>query len=457
MGADHEKGADSGPPIPMENFSSTAQLTEDTVSKQNESAPEYDPFSERSIQHPNSDLGALMHLLKCSLGSGILAMPMAFKNAGTAVGFIGTVLIGMLCGHCVHMLVRSSHIVCRRARVPVLGFAETAEYAFLYGPGRLKVWAPFSKTFVNLALVITYYSACCVYVIFVSTSIKQVCDVLFPWAILDVRIYIAMMLLPLVPSCLVRNLKFLVPFSTAANLFIVVGFGCTLYYMFRDMKDPGRLPLNEDIGRFPLFFSTVVFAMEGIGVVMPVENTMKHPQHFLGCRGVLTIAMTIVILLYAFIGFFGYLAYGEGTLGSVTLNLPQEPLGQAVKILIGLAIMFTYPLQFHVATEIVLKMVGDRVSQKRWNRFEYTLRVCVVLLTVGVAAAVPELGPVVSLVGAVCFSTLGLLCPAAIEMATCWPSRWLLAKDSLIIILSLAALVSGSYTSILEIIEAFGS
>lgn len=36
-----------------------------------------------------------------------------------------------------------------------------------------------------------------------------------------------------------------------------------------------------------LLYSTVIFAMEGIGVVMPVENDMKQPQHFLGCPGVL--------------------------------------------------------------------------------------------------------------------------------------------------------------------------
>lgn len=52
-----------------------------------------------------STFGALAHLLKSSLGTGILAMPMAFKNAGLWFGLAGTVIVGLLCTHCVHILV----------------------------------------------------------------------------------------------------------------------------------------------------------------------------------------------------------------------------------------------------------------------------------------------------------------------------------------------------------------
>jgi len=55
---------------------------------------------------------------------------------------------------------------------------------------------------------------------------------------------------------------------------------------------------------------------------MPLENNMKTPSHFLGCPGVLNFGMTIVIMLYSAVGFFGFLRYGEDTKGSITLNLP---------------------------------------------------------------------------------------------------------------------------------------
>lgn len=49
--------------------------------------------------------GSLLHLLKSSLGTGILAMPMAFKNSGLLFGGIGTLVVGFLCTHAVHILV----------------------------------------------------------------------------------------------------------------------------------------------------------------------------------------------------------------------------------------------------------------------------------------------------------------------------------------------------------------
>lgn len=72
----------------------------------------------------------------------------------------------------------------------------------------------------------------------------------------------------------------------------------------------------------PSFFSTVIFAMEGIGTIMPVENSMVKPQ-FIGCPGVLNIGMSIIIGIYAAMGFFGYYAFGEKTDATITQNLPS--------------------------------------------------------------------------------------------------------------------------------------
>lgn len=101
-------------------------------------------------------------------------MPNAIKNGGVIFGGIGTIIIGLICAHCVHILVRSSHILCKRTKTPQMTYAETAEAAFLCGPKTVRPFANFSRMFVNAALCATYIGGACVYVVFVSTSIKQV-------------------------------------------------------------------------------------------------------------------------------------------------------------------------------------------------------------------------------------------------------------------------------------------
>ena len=66
--------------------------------------------------------------------------------------------------------------------------------------------------------------------------------------------------------------------------------------------------------------------MEGIGTVLPIENTMRHPQHFLGSFGVLNVSMAIITVLYTVIGFFGYVRYGDQVAASITLNLPATDM-----------------------------------------------------------------------------------------------------------------------------------
>jgi len=87
--------------------------------------------------------------------------------------------------------------------------------------------------------------------------------------------------------------------------------------------------------------------MEGIGAVMPVENSMKKPQQFLGFPSVLMIAMITVTVMYTVLGFLGYIRFGSEIQGSITLNLPTDEWPAILaQVLIGVAILFTFGLQF---------------------------------------------------------------------------------------------------------------
>lgn len=92
----------------------------------------------------------------------------------------------------------------------------------------------------------------------------------------------------------------------------------------------------------------------------------------------------------------------------------------------------------------------------------HIVQICVRCLfvggTVAVAAAVPDLEPIIGLVGSICFSTLGLLVPSVVETVFRWDGRlgflkWRLIKNILLGAFAIFALVSGTMQSIATLIK----
>lgn len=94
----------------------------------------------------------------------------------------------------------------------------------------------------------------------------QVCDTHFH-SDTDVRMYMVYILLPLILISLIRNLKFLAPLSSIATGMTIVSFTLIFYYIFRETPSfANREPVGT-VKSIPLFFGTVLFAMEAIGMV----------------------------------------------------------------------------------------------------------------------------------------------------------------------------------------------
>ncbi|XP_049960706.1 proton-coupled amino acid transporter-like protein CG1139 [Schistocerca serialis cubense] len=425
--------------------------------------PEYDPYLARVVDHPITNVEALVHLLKGSIGTGILATPNAFMHAGYVVGVLGTLLIGVVCSHSMQMLVRAQHELSRRRRVPSLTYQQTAMAALEEGPSCLKPVAPYAGHIVNIFQVVLQIGSCCVYVVFVSSHIKAVVDQ-YSYG-LDLRIYMLILLVPLIIINMVHNLKLLAPFTTLANILTLIGFCITFYYLLN--SSPSLLdrqpfgPLQD----LPLFFGTVLFSLEAIGVLLPLENSMKSPRSFVGPLGVLNRAMVIIIFLFIVIGLFGYMKYGNEVEGSITLNLPaDEILAQAVKIMLAVSIFISHSLQNYVNIDILWNSYLSEKFEKHPHKiiFEYIVRISLVTITFLLAAAVPNLELFISLFGSLCLSAIGIAFPAIIQSCIIWKSRsgklkFVLRNMKNIFLVSFASLglVVGTYISISDITKKF--
>lgn len=124
----------------------------------------------------------------------------------------------------------------------------------------------------------------------------------------------------------IRNLKYLAPVSMIANIFMGIGLGITFYFLVgTEPLDLNSVDNIKHPREWPKFFSLTIFAMEAIGVVMPLENAMQTPRSMLGFCGVLNKGMSGVTLVYILLGFLGYLRYGDSVEDTITLSLKFKP------------------------------------------------------------------------------------------------------------------------------------
>lgn len=81
--------------------------------------------------------------------------------------------------------------------------------------------------------------------------------------------------------------------------------------------------------------------------------------------------------------------------------------------MIALAVYCTYGLQFYVCVEIGWNAIKEHFT-KRPLLVNYVMRTVLVTGTVLLAIAVPTIAPFVGLIGALCFSILGLIMPVSL-------------------------------------------
>uniref|UniRef100_A0A4X1TTA9 Amino acid transporter transmembrane domain-containing protein n=1 Tax=Sus scrofa TaxID=9823 RepID=A0A4X1TTA9_PIG len=410
----------------------------------------------------------LVHLVKGNIGTGILGLPLAMKNAGILLGPLSLLAMGFISCHCMHILVRCAQRFCHRLNKPFLDYGDTVMHGLEATPSAwLQNHAHWGRRIVSFFLIVTQMGFCCVYIVFLADNLKQVVEavnsttnnchynetvILTPT--MDSRLYMLTFLPFLALLVLIRNLRVLTIFSLLANVSMLVSLIIITQYIIQGIPDPGQLPLAANWKTYSLFFGTAVFSFESIGVVLPLENKMKDARRF---PLILSLGMSIITALYVSIGTLGYLRFGNDIKASITLNLPNCWLYQSVKILYVIGILCTYALQFYVPAEIIIPFAISQVS-KRWALpLDLSIRLAMVCLTCVLAILVPRLDLVLSLVGSVSSSALALIIPPLLEIATYYSegmSPLTIIKDALISILGFLGFVMGTYQALDELIQS---
>ncbi|XP_053486959.1 proton-coupled amino acid transporter 1 isoform X2 [Ictalurus furcatus] len=203
----------------------------------------------------SSFLQILIHLLKGNIGTGLLGLPLAVKNAGLVLGPLSLLVMGIVAVHCMHILVNCSHHLSTKLGKPFLSYGEAVEYG-MENVSWLRRHSIWGRRLVNLFLIITQLGFCCVYFVFLSDNFKQVIEaangttmncntnetaVIVPS--FDSRIYMVIFLPFIIALVFTRNLKFLTPFSFMANVVMSASLVLIYYYCLTHIPHPINLPL----------------------------------------------------------------------------------------------------------------------------------------------------------------------------------------------------------------------
>ncbi|TXT13444.1 hypothetical protein VHUM_00811 [Vanrija humicola] len=376
---------------------------------------------------------AWLMLLKGFVGTGILFMAKAFYNGGMLFSTVVLLAIAAISLWSFLLLVDTY------LKVP-MSFGDMGGH--LYGK--------YMRISILTSIAVSQIGFVAAYTIFVAENLQA-----FVLAVTDcakfipTRDLIFAQLLLFLPLSMIRNLAKLSFTALVADAFILLGLlyigGTEISVIAKNgLPPPDVVAFNPK--DFPLLIGTAVFAFEGIGLVIPIAESMKEPKKI---HGALTGVMIIVATLFTTFGVLGYAAYGSKVQTVVIVNLPQEEhFVQGVQFLYSLAILLSIPLQLFPAVRIMetglFSRSGKHNTKVKWQKNIFragTVIFCSLLSWAGSS----ELDKFVSLIGAFACIPLCFIYPPMLHLRGCATTRRQKLLDCLLIAFGL---VVGVYTTI---------
>lgn len=372
-------GSDEGDGEDREPGEDSALLTPGTPGRRKRK------HKERGTTGTNSATGAALLLLKSFVGTGVLFLPKAYLNGGML--FSNVVLLGVaaLSYYCFILLVNT--------RLKVEGsFGDMG--GILYGK--------YMRALILSSVALSQIGFVSAYIVFTSKNLQA-----FILAIsecrtwIDIKFMVLMQLIIFLPLSLIRDISKLGVTALIADAFILAGLLYLSYYDISTLANNGISDIaNFNPRDWTLFIGTAIFTFEGVGLIIPIQESMMQPSKFPSVLGGVMIGITAI---FVGMGAMSYAAFGSATKTVILLNLPQDDkFVNAVQFLYSLAILLSTPLQLFPAIRIMENEIFSRSGKYnpyiKWkkNVFRFILVMVCALIAWGGAG---DLDKFVAIVG----------------------------------------------------------
>ncbi|GAU28109.1 hypothetical protein TSUD_223500 [Trifolium subterraneum] len=378
------------------------------------------------------------------VGAGVLGLPYTFKTTGYATGLIMLFVVAFLTYHCMLLLVKT-----RRKLESIMGFSKIKSFGDL----GFTICGPFGRFSVDAMIVLSQAGFCVSYLIFIASTLSYLVagnstgetvpvflgltpKVLFLWGCFPFQLGLNS----------IKTLTHLAPLSIFADAVDITAKSIVMVEdVFEFMQNRPNLEAFKGFSVFFYGIGVAVYAFEGIGMVLPLESETKDKEKF---GRVLGIAMGLISVLFGAFGALGYFAFGEETKDIITNNLGQGLISIVVQLGLCINLFITFPLMMNPVYEVFERRFYD-------SRYSLWIRWLLVLVVSLVALLVPNFADFLSLVGSSVCVILGFVLPALFHcMVFKDELGWrCLVSDGAIMVFGFVVAVTGTYTSVSEILS----
>ena len=360
-------------------------------------------LKERGATGNNSPAGAALLLLKSFVGTGVLFLPRAYLNGGMLFSNIVLLGVASLSYYCFILLVNT--------RLQVHGsFGDMG--GIIYGK-----WM---RSLILSSVALSQVGFVAAYIVFTSENLQAFISAVSNCReYMDIKWIILMQLIVFLPFSLIRDIGRLGWTALVADAFILVGLVYLAAFDIRTLATNGPADIIAfNASTWTLFIGTAIFTFEGVGLIIPIQESMKDPTKF---PPVLAGVMIAITMLFMGMGALSYAAFGSSTQTVVLLNLPQDSkFVNAVQLLYSLAILLSTPLQLFPAVRIMETELFSRSGKYnrgiKWkkNFFRFFIVICCALIAWGGAR---DLDKFVALVGSFACIPLIYVYPVSLKLS----------------------------------------
>lgn len=379
-------------------------------------------------------------LLKAFIGTGIMFLPKAFNNGGILFSSLCLLFVAAVSMWAFHLLLK-----CRTA----VGGS--------YGDIGETIAGRRMRNVILASITLSQLGFVCTGLVFVADNwfsfLTAVTNGANP---LGTKALIALQAVLLIPLSFIRNISKLGAAATLADLFILVGL---LYIWDYDLTALTTRGMDLTVRLFnpsayTLTIGASIFTFEGIGLIIPIHASMRHPEKF---EPLLGVVMLIITCIFTSVGALCYATFGSRTEIEVINNFPQSSrVVNAVQFTYALAVLIGNPVQLFPAMRILeARIFGHRSGKKdlltKWKKNAFRSFLVVLCCAVAMGGAA-NLDRFVALIGSVACVPLVYVYPPFLHYRAVAKTGREKAVDVALMTLGMVGMV---YTTAITVVNSF--